>query len=120
MNECIKTGFMFLDLASGFVRTGDLFCIADLFQVRGVPVLPFDVGTKIDAAVTNCVLAHRANSTYMDSNLGIHIIAPSDEFVLYIKQWYPMLQLKSPRHKKIGLVMKVCNTRIKPIWPMIG
>lgn len=94
MNTCVKTGFIFLNLDEGKIRTGDLFYIGDMFQIRGVPhgEYPIGSGVELDAAVSNCVLANRADSPlYMDSNVNIFLVNPSPAFVAHIKKWYPEL-----------------------------
>jgi hypothetical protein len=91
MNPCVKTGFMFYDVGSGIYSTGDLFYIAGLWQIRGIPKGEFFRPMPIDATVLNCVMAERADEKYMDSNFGIRLIACSEDFKQHLKEWYPEL-----------------------------
>jgi hypothetical protein len=93
MNACVKTGLMFRTAEDNVIRTGDLFYIAGLWQIRGIPKAGFEMMEDrfIDVTVVNCVFAQRANSTYMDSNLGINLIAPSKGFLEHVAEWYPYL-----------------------------
>jgi hypothetical protein len=101
MNQCVKTGFVFRVIETGEVRNGDLFYIADLFQIRGVN--PADASDyPLDAYVSNIVLSQRSGSTYKDSNLGISIINPSVEFQDHIRKWYPNLVGVIPGVEKNG------------------
>jgi len=92
MNECIKTGFKFLELETGLVRTGDLFYFSGFFQIRGIPKGTYPITKPYDAVVANVILAQRADSEYQDSNIGVSIIAPSQEFVEHVHKWYPDLK----------------------------
>ena len=93
MNDCVKTGFRFMELETGIVRTGDLFYFSGYFQIRGIPKDTNPITAPYDAVVVGIILAQRANSEYMDSNIGVTIIAPKPEFVDHIHEWYPDLKL---------------------------
>jgi len=91
MNACVKTGLKFLELETGLIRTGDLFHFSGMFQIRGIPCDALPPETKIDVLVSNCIICQRADSKYSDSQIGVKLIAPSDEFVKFIQEWYPYL-----------------------------
>lgn len=92
MNPCVKTGFVFYDYRTGTKWTGDLFRISDgLYQIRGIPATPLDPKTPADAIVSNIVLCHRADGSYMDSNIGIKVFGLSQSFLNHLGEWYPEL-----------------------------
>lgn len=97
MNECVRTGFVFYMPITQSYYVGDLFYYTDVdaFQVRGIPqrVIP---KAQEDATVMNCFLCQRQDSVYRDTNIGITIIAPSDEFKAHIREWYPHLVNRIP------------------------
>jgi len=92
VNSCVRTGFTFLDLGSGLRRTGDLFFISGMFQIRGVNENPLQGPGYVDAIAANCILCHRERGEFMDSNIGVTIMDPSLKFLTFIKAWYPQLE----------------------------
>ena len=93
MNTCVKTGFLFLDTADMKVRTGDLFCLGGLLNIRGIPT-----GTERElteqhchARVDNVIYQKRVGSEYTDTAGGVEIVTCSPAFREHITQYYPDL-----------------------------
>lgn len=93
MNPCVKTGVMFREGEQGLLKTGDLFYIGGLFQIKGVP--PGDLegsGIPTDVVIAPAIWSERAGTQYLDSNLGLKFLVVSEQFKKYIEEWYPELK----------------------------
>lgn len=95
MNACMRTGFLFADEETPTeTRTGDLFLIGGMLQIRGVPSGIFE--DIIPHAIVREARLHSRGEgmAYSDTMPGVEIVSCTDSFREFVEKWSPdMLKL---------------------------
>lgn len=98
MNECVKTGLVFVSVGSTGARVGDLFYNpSDGFFVNGIPPALKDHGVPVareyHVEISRPRITLRDDGRYLIA-YGFEILRMSADFADHVKQWYPDLAHK--------------------------